>query len=63
MERPSLQRLLWQASLIRLRAGRLDGIGRSEGEWAHIGMEATVWKAHMSLKGEKSSTVVLSVER
>jgi hypothetical protein len=33
MERPSLQCLLWQASLKRLRAGRLDGIGRSEGEW------------------------------
>jgi hypothetical protein len=33
MERLSLQRLLWRASLRKLRAGRLDGIGRSEGEW------------------------------
>lgn len=33
MERPLLQRLLWQASLRRLRAGRLGRIGRSEGEW------------------------------
>lgn len=34
MEWPSLQRLLWQASLIRLRAGRFNGIDTVKGEWS-----------------------------
>ena len=32
MERPSLQRLLWPASRIRLRAGRFSGIDTIKGE-------------------------------
>jgi hypothetical protein len=59
MERPSLQRLLWRASLRRLRAGRLDGIGRSKGEWGSY-WDGGYWlEGSHEFEGEKSSTVVL----
>jgi hypothetical protein len=49
MGRPPLQRLLWQASLRKMRDGRLDGTGyRVMENGAHTGMEATGWKVNVS---------------
>lgn len=60
MGRPPLQRLLWRASLRRLRDGRLDGFGyRVRENGVILGMEVTTSKTHITRYEENYGVEVI----